>query len=69
MERLVFYLAEDFLAETEQEQLLRLGGLGPAGLEVELLLAVDQGAGGAERAAHVVGLDLEAGQRMRLGFV
>ena len=61
---LVLDLAEDFLEEAEDEQLLRLRGLDAAGFEVEFLFPVDAGAGGTVGAAYIVGLDLETGQRV-----
>jgi hypothetical protein len=60
---------KDLFEETEGEELVG-GGFGDtAGLEVKFLLWVDAGGGGTVRAAHVVGLNLETGQRVGLGFV
>src|SRR5918996_2724032 len=57
---------EDLLVEAAYDQELGFGARQPAGHAVEELVAVHLAHGGAVRAAHVVGEDLEAGDRVRV---
>ena len=60
---------EDLLKETEGEEFVGLFFGDTAGLEIKLLLGVDARGRGAVRAADVVGLDFEAGERAGFSVV
>ena len=65
----VFEFGEDFLEEAGDEEFVGLLRIYATGAEVEFLLGGDAGAGGAVRAADIVGLDFKAGKTVGLGSI
>jgi len=69
VEVVVAETVQDLFEETEGEELVGGGFGNAASLEVKFLLGINAGGGGAMRATHIVGLNLETGQRVGLSFV